>query len=212
MDRENAEARFDDPAFAELLGWCMDMPEDGRTADEDTAWGRSETFLMSYQLDMNLPSSRDFMLTAWGVGPGDLVPVGYPDGGEGYNWYKSSLCMSILAGSQNKEGAWAFIRDQLSMDRQLARAGGDGNLPVLYEALQRELEGRVASGKLEPESLELAEETLRRTTYAETYNDKELQDIIYDFGLAYLAGNRSLEDTVAQIQSRAKIYVAERYS
>ena len=209
VDRENAEARFDDPAFAELLGWCMDMPED---EGGNAAWGLSGTLLMSYQLDMMLPSSSDFMLTTWGVGPDELVPVGYPDGGEGYSWYKSSLSMSIPAGGQNKEGAWAFIRDQISMDRQLARARGDGNLPVLYEALQREMEGRVASGKLEPEGRALTEETLRRTMYAETYNDTELQDIIFELGQVYLAGDRSLEDTVAQIQSRAKIYVAERYN
>ena len=212
VDRENAEARFDDPAFAELLGWCMDMPEDERTADGDMVWGLSGALLMSYQLDMMLPASDDFMLKTWGVGPDELVPVGYPDRGEGYSWYKSSLSMSIPAGGQNKEGAWAFIRDQISMDRQLARARGDGNLPVLYEALQREMEGRVASGKLEPEGRALTEETLRRTIYAETYNDTELQDIIFELGQVYLAGDRSLKDTVAQIQSRAKIYVAERYN
>lgn len=70
----------------------------------------------------------------------------------------------------------------------------------------------MASGKLEPEGRALTEETLRRTMYAETYNDTELQDIIFELGQVYLAGDRSLEDTVAQIQSRAKIYVAERYN
>ena len=113
--------------------------------------------------------------------------------------------MAIPTGSQNKEGAWAYIRDQLSLDSKLS-IGYEHGIPVNYEALRR-----ISERELNSESQALLHKLLERTKYAKSYSDDDLRDIIISGAQSYLSGDKTLEDTVALIQSRANIYVAEQY-
>ena len=116
--------------------------------------------------------------------------------------------MAIPAGSQNKEGAWAYIRSRLLLETQLELGRRDDwyLFPVNSEAVRR-----LAEAKLESEAQTLLRELLERTRYAQTSSDHNLEEIIVSAGQMYLAGDRSLEDMVDLIQSKAAIYVAERY-
>ena len=116
------------------------------------------------------------------------------------------LNMAIPAGSQNKAGAWAFISDRLSLDTQLALQQNQINgLPVNIDAFPR-----IQAG-YSPESLEILEDLMARTKYAKTFTDQGLYDIIVSCGEGYLSGDKSLQETVNLIQSRASLYMSEQY-
>lgn len=50
---------------------------------------------------------------------------------------------------------------------------------------------------------------LEKTKYAQIYDDKPLQEIIISAGKAYINGDKSIEETLDIIQSKANIYINE---
>ncbi len=112
--------------------------------------------------------------------------------------------MAIPANSRNKEGAWAFIRELLSEENQRALAGKDG-MPVLKDALQD------VSAGASPRAQEQLFDLLERTRWSQNNFDVELIEIIVAECQPYLHGEKTLDETVKGIQSRARIYIAERY-
>ena len=52
---------------------------------------------------------------------------------------------------------------------------------------------------------------LDHTGFAENIADEPLRQIVMDCGLAYLRGEKDLDETIELLQSRASIYMAERY-
>ena len=200
-DRKKAEAHFDDPAFGELLTWCREMGKEVREGSNFEDYSLSEILLKSENIGnlMRLDVIRRYF--------GDsIVPVGLPDGSEGFNYYiPAEASFAIPSGSQNKEGAWAYIKEILSQDNQLM-IGSSAYLPVNYAALIRK-----AEASLSEEGQRLLSELLDRTKYASTYSDQGLRDIIVSSVQGYMSGGRTREDTVAVIQSRASVYMAQNY-
>ncbi len=111
------------------------------------------------------------------------------------------MAIPELAG--NKEGAWAYIRSQLETSAQQKLLY---ELPVNYEAFQRQ-----AASKLNDEAYTLLIDLVNNTTTAKTYAGEPLRQIILSCGMDYLAGAKSLDETVALIQNRASLYMSERY-
>lgn len=204
LDRAGGTCSFDSREFTELLAWCGTMGsgiEDGGGVSYDI----SETVLF-FETIQNL--RRVNVLP--GLFGEPLVCVGFPDGGDGYSYYSlenaySGIAMAIPAGSGNKDGAWAYIRSRLSLDRQL-NLGDSADLPVNREAL-----GRLAETMLSGEARTLLDELLSRTKYAQVFSDQALLDIIISCGESYLSGSKSLEEAVALLQSRASLYVGEQF-
>lgn len=199
-DRESGTAHFDDPAFGELLAWCRELGDEPKDGDPNFVFiPLSETLLKKENLadPVRLDVIREYF--------GDpVVPVGLPDGADGFNYFiPSGVSFAIPAGSQNKEGAWAYIKEVLSLDNQLTAYG---YLPINYEALKRK-----AEAGLSETGLQLMDELLERTKYASTYSDQGLRDIIISGAQGYIEGSRTLEDAVDIIQSKASIYMAEKY-
>lgn len=201
-DRESGTANFDDPAFGELLAWCRELGDEPKEGDPNYVYiPLSETLLKkeNFASPMRLDVIREYF--------GDpVVPVGLPDGADGFNYYiPSGASFAIPAGSQNKEGAWAYIKEVISLDNQLALSPY-ADLPVNYEALKRR-----AEASLSETGLQLMDKLLERTKYASTYSDQGLRDIIVSGAQGYISGGRTLEDAVDIIQSKASIYMAEKY-
>ena len=113
------------------------------------------------------------------------------------------MTISVKSNSSNKEGAWAFIKEQLSMDKQMDM---EYCLPVNRQALLR-----MAEEELSGEQVEKLMGLLENTKGADRCSDSQVRNIILECGQAYLAGDKSLEETVELIQSRASIYVSEQY-
>ena len=110
--------------------------------------------------------------------------------------------MAIPKASHNKDGAWTFIREQLLTEKQMTSSF----FPVNYEAFQR-----MAHASLNEEECDSLFVLLHHTTKSINYSDHKLEEIIVSAGTAYMNGEKSLDETVDLIQSRASIYISERY-
>ena len=200
VDRENALCSFDDPSFAQLLAWCSTM---GDTVEE----GSDVPYLELSQVVLSVePISSPARLKALDELFGEPCAfVGFPDGGSGFSCFNCDYggSMAIPANSSNKEGAWAFIKEQLSMDKQMDM---EYCLPVNRQALLR-----MAEEELSGEQVEKLMGLLENTKGADRCSDSQVRNIILECGQAYLAGDKSLEETVELIQSRASIYLSEQY-
>lgn len=200
VDRENARCSFDDAYFAKLLAWCSTM---GDAVEE----GGDVPYLELSQVVLSVePISNPGRLKALDELFGEPCTfVGFPDGGSGFSCFNCgySGSMAIPANSANKEGAWAFIKEQLSMDKQMDI---EYCLPVNRQALLRK-----AEEELSGEQVERLMGLLENTQGADRCSDSQVRDIILECGQAYLAGDKSLEETVELIQSRASLYVSEQY-
>lgn len=205
VDRDHAACHFDSQEFTSLLAWCMDMGNDQQEGVPGISYDPSQVILFPYGVrsELNCSDARNYL--------GDRFTfVGFPNGGDGFHYYVlpnyDGVSMAIPVNSQNKDGAWAFIRSRLSMEAQLnirqSQAG-----PVIYDAFRRIAEeNNPVAG-----DCELIYDLLTRTHYA-SLEDPGLKEIIIACGQGYLAGDKSLTDTINLIQSRASIYVSEQYS
>lgn len=203
VDKENASCSFDSQSFSDLLLWCKDMGNGTPEGSDGISYEPYEYILNPVYLTAPI---ADTYVESWG----DYVSyVGFPNGATGYHCYSSfpgyGLSMAIPANSQSKDGAWAFIKEQLSLDAQL-NLGEISALPVNYEALMR-----LAEASSTEAGCNALYDLLNKTKYAEIFADKELQGIIVSNSQNYISGDKSLEETIGLIQSKASIYVAEQY-
>lgn len=140
------------------------------------------------------------------------VFVGFPNGDGGFSYYANSglgVAMAIPVQSRNKEGAWALIRDRLSSEHQMEKdAYGDYvcGLPAIDAVMRRRVEAELS--KEDAARLYALMESIQ---YAETFSSRPLDTIIQEVGQAYLAGDKTLDEAAALIQSRARLWVAEQY-
>lgn len=198
IDKETGSCHFDDPAFAKLLEWCK---TDGPSGYQEE---RSQSLL--WQEYLTRGEQLKIAVQAWGE---PFVLLGLPLTNESGTYFYSSNplspVMSIPANSACKEGAWAFIRAQLTVEEQIRNEYGD--FPVIMEAFER----RENKSTMPKQYYQMLVGLLENTDRAAKFSDYTLQKIIVDSGTAYLAGDRSAEETAALIQKRASLYVSEKY-
>lgn len=201
VDKSSGTCSFNTPAFSEMLEWCSRMGNDVPEGSDAHSLDISEVLLSVERISapMRLQAIRENFGEPY-------VFVGFPLEGSSGSFYSNTTgrSMAIPTASRNKAGAWAYIRAQLVESAQ-QRLNWD--LPVNLAALRR-----MAEAELTNDACDLLMQLLNNTKYAENYSDSIVQNIILECGQAYLAGDKTLEDTVASIQSRASIYLAEQYS
>lgn len=200
VDTEVASCSFDSEEFMNLLSLC-----DRIKANPDS-------------------TGNDFLLYSQQVGGADALSykeqtigpcafVGYPDGADGIHYYmlpndfEHCMAAAIPANSQNKQGAWNFIKMLLSRSNQLSVANTFGaGIPVVYDIV-KETGDRMTDARSATQFYDL----LTRTKCAELYGDATLRDIIIENGQAYIAGGKTLQETAQLIQSKASLYLSEQY-
>lgn len=213
VDRENASCHFDSQAFRDLLAWCGDMGDDVPEGSGIAPYDISEVVLMLEPLQsvsFKVGAGKRYLCRMeWRTGE-SCVYVGFPNGDSGFNYYTNGgIAMAIPVQGKNKDGAWAFIRERLSTEHLMEKdAYGDYScgLPVIDEVMRHRAEAELSeedTGKLYA--------LMESIQYAETFSSKTLHTIIREVGEAYLAGDKTLDEAVALIQSRASIWVSEQY-
>ena len=200
VDRQNAACSFDSEGFAQLMAW-------GKSMGDAVAEGSDGPALDISQAALSVETISDpvrLMAIRTNFGE-DFSFVGFPTGEEGLSYYEPYYngSMAIPANSSNAEGAWAYIRSLLSPEHQNSL---DYSLPVELSAFSRK-----AEKSLEPELAEKLLDLAGDTTAAKRCSDQQISDIIIKAGQAYLFGDKTLQETVDDIQSRALIYMAEQY-
>ncbi len=114
--------------------------------------------------------------------------------------------VAILAGSENADGCWAFLK-------YLLISGESQNLPVYAPALDEQLLSAKSDDSI-PTQLTDADIQRFRTLVSAIDNivlyDESLFAIVEGEYNAYMNSDRTAEETAARIQSKASIYLAEQ--
>ncbi|MGN1004544.1 MAG: hypothetical protein ACI4O5_06865 [Oscillospiraceae bacterium] len=204
-DKENASCSFDSGSFAELLRWINTVGSDVESEDFENI-DISEVVAFHEQI---ITPTR---IHAIGENYGEpFTLAGFPLGAERGHYYTSTdFCMAIPALGSNKEGAWELIRSQLILEAQYDPQTADRErfpkIPINFEAMQR-----LAHDYLTEEETQILTDLVRETKFVENHTDRPLREIIVSAAQPYFAGDKTLEETVALIQSRASVYMAEKY-
>ena len=213
VDLEQGQAHFDGALFRELLSLCARQP-----AEPSETYRPAEMLAHGRQLlDLNVYAS----LSLEGIensldrlGPDFRFP-GLPcDTGCG-SAVRPVLSLAMSSSSPHKEQAWQFLRQFLTGEAEPAQ--GDSSLSLLR---QQDLERRdrlleSANGASAWDSAALSAGLDRLLALADQADrlygeDRNLLNLVRELAEPYFAGDKSLEDAVSDIQSRANIYLAEQ--
>ena len=202
IDKVNATCDFTTEGFGKILEWCNKMDlgiVDGKTTDIYEV----EEVLLSLEKLVN----TDRLIYIPEIFGQELVFVGFPNApGNGSYFENPGISMAIPVNSSNKEGAWAFIRNQLVIESQLSTNNIRNGFPVNRQALERRV-GNSLNQKTAGDFLQL----VNNTEKAISYSDQQIRDVIMECGYDYLDNKKSLEEIIKVIQSRIGVLVAEKY-
>lgn len=206
VDWEAGTCSFDEGDFARLLQFVKDTPY---TTEAVTP------VLMEpiMGIGSSVALSRNFF-------QGDYEYAGFPETSGNGSYFTDSAQFSkngygILASSEHKEAAWDFLRLALLPENQEYGLDLSFGIPVTKAAFEVQLEKNIYEDVMFPEYSFTREDAdkLRELVYSTekmARKDDTLTEIISTEASACFAGDKSLEDTVRNIQSRASIYVAEQ--
>lgn len=210
-DLEQGQAHFDGELFRGLLELCARQP-----AEPSEAYRPAEMLAQGRQLlDLNVCGT----LSVEGaenslarLGPDFCFP-GLPCAEGCGSAVRPVLSLAMASASPHKEQAWQFLRQFLTGEAELGPA--EASLSILRQQdletkdrLLADASSAYDAGTLSAaldKILALAEQADR--LYGE---DGPLLDLVLELSQAYFAGDRSLADTVSDIQSRAQIYLSEQ--
>lgn len=207
VDWESGKCSFDEGGFARLLQFVKDCPY---TTEPVMPVLMEPVLGVAYSAN----SSKSFFQE-------DYEYAGFPGtSGNGSYFTDSSESFikkgyGIMASSEHKEAAWDFLRllllpENMEYDGSLAYG-----IPVTTASFDKLLEKEIREDEENPAQSFTKEDAdkLRELVYSTekmARKDDTLTEIISAEAAAYFAGDKSLEDTVSNIQSRASIYVAEQ--
>ena len=206
VDWEAGTCSFDEGDFVRLLQFVKDTPY---TTEAVTP------VLMEpiMGIGSSVALSRNFF-------QGDYEYAGFPGTSGNGSYFTDSAQFGkngygILASSEHKEAAWDFLRLALLPENQEYGLDLSFGIPVTKAAFEVQLEKNIYEDVMFPEYSFTREDAdkLRELVYSTekmARKDDTLTEIIRTEAAACFAGDKSLEDTVRNIQSRASIYVAEQ--
>jgi len=237
IDWEKGVCHFDGPAFISLLEFMSQFPEEIDYYRDDMMdyWANWESnFRTNRTLLMltTLTNLRDYNRTVQGQFGEDVTLIGFPtDSGNGaaITTYQS---FAMSARTKNSEGAWEFLRQYLTDDYQ------QGNQVYMFplsrkafdikakEAMQKPYYIDMDGNRVEyddiwyTESREIMITPMTQadvdmlTDYILTVNkvgeyNEALVNIINEEVGSYFAGQKTVQEVVKIIQSRAQVYVNE---
>lgn len=203
IDWEDGSCRFESESFKQWLQFVRDIPyTDTYTEDavllhpDDSVEYGSAYFAKSFLQE-------------------DYVYAGFPGTSGNGSYFMdlgdessgSSICYGISAASGHKDAAWEFLRI-------LLKSNGGGGFSVLKDTFEQELEASICESSPREYDIFTREdaEKLRNLVYATektVHDEEELLNILKEGAEQYFSGQKTLDETAALIQSRAKIYVAE---
>lgn len=216
QNRRGADCGFDSPEFTKLLEMAGSM-----TKAESFSPETLSVYIMTNHMAL-INTEKERGLELW--------PVGFPGG----SYISPTAAMGIHAATEEPEAAWEFIRWCVAERENFMFTL---NLPALEEKFYELLH---PYEDLDPEKVVIREdgtwdyegrhyETLFSWEPSITqrqadmmlglvesldtviYYDAELVDLIREDAGAFLAGERSLEDTAALLGDRLGTYLAEKY-
>lgn len=122
--------------------------------------------------------------------------------------------LAIASDTEHMDGCWAFIRYMLT-DYQAylhSEESRESSLPIRVDSLEADIEHAVSVYDASREEVEAFAALLRAAdrVYRSSSPEAQVVAIVKEQAADYLAGDASLDKTVAAIESRASLYLAEQ--
>lgn len=239
VDLEQGVCRYDDDSFANALRFAATLGSEPLNYTGDRAAMVGSGQLLYNEAWIRGPHDIRTIERAMG-GPASFIGLPTPDGSFGSSIFTFGLA-GVNAATENADLAWEFIRYIMTEARLVNNVKVWDNIPVLKAAAEEkmafdlnpyaEFEGKTIvineDGTFEADGVhqdmtydptpyiteaqrDAFYELVERTTHVYA-KDSAAYDIMMDCARRYLAGDKTLEDTVANAQSRTGIYLAEQY-
>ncbi len=234
IDWESGECSFDGEAFKQVLAFANTFPGSLNISEDFSV---KQAFLdgQALLLQVRFGGIYDICKAELIFGEKDVTYVGFPVEGKCGTVIRPSYPMlAISIGSKHKEAAWSFIRQFLEEDYQ---EEVKYEFPVRRSVLEEKLlENREPEYEMDAEgnrkeivkaevifegeepvevyciTEEQADKLIHLIESAEicTTTNYQIYNVFLEEAGSYFSGDKSLEDAVAVMQSRASIYVGER--
>lgn len=216
IDWENQTVSFESEEFEALLTLCKEYAENQKQDTSDWVYEEAVAQTLCNTWDWN--QYTDYLEYVESCGR-DYHVHGYPTAsGEMYTVSVCLNCCAIYAGSDNKEGAWEFLKLLLEDTYQKRTTGFNVGFPIrksmleeLAEEAQEEEWSFHVGGKLRisESELQIVNGVLHQEKMVRDYVNQELLKIIEEEAQAYFYGDRSAAEVAHAIQNRAWIVMAE---
>lgn len=237
VDLETGKCNFNSQSFIEMLEYAKTLPteypEDYWENYDYSSYQSQYRENRSLLCDMYMSNIQDAKMTIKGLMGEEITFVGFPTAqGGGSTLSAGNYTFVLSARSKHLDGAWAFVRQFLTPEYQSSDELYD--MPVLKSAfLERAKKATerpywtdedgnkeyyddtwYINGEeivLEPFTQEEVDEicefiySVNRTPY---YNE-DITNIITEEAAAFFEGQKSVQDVVDIIQSRAQVFVNE---
>ncbi len=207
INENDYTCNFVDPGFISILEVCKGIPASAAALNDDGSL-----------LRLDQVSSLIHIATLGKMLGDDYVFCGCPDGAGGGHYFEVGVRYSMAAGSENKEGAWQFIREVMSPGNDIYSFE---YLPASADMFGTMVNLAVTEGLNYPDYLKnpvtISEHDAQRlrTLIEETHfmpgKYPEITRIMNEEVQKFFAGDRSAEDTAAILQSRVSIFLSEQY-
>ncbi len=241
---ETGECNFDRPEFVDFLNYLNRIPTresiDKALMSAEPP-GSEDPFMVGKQLFQNLYiySPEDYIRSR-SAADQESVFVGYPGLNGSGNVMRLNCCCAMSSRSENKEGAWDFMRILLREQTQTNAWNCPTNMNALNESIKKVMMPRYAldengntlldengekvkvprsshntpNGRVDIYELsqEEADDYMKLISETKTcYDDHSaIVRIIWEEAQPFFAGQKSAEDVAKLIQSKANIYVNEQ--
>lgn len=146
----------------------------------------------------------------------DMTVMGYPtESGQGMSVIGPGLGIGILASSQHKDSAWAFIEFYLTNADEDSIEYLSSQKSVFEKQLQKAHQyahtdsDAAQTDYVEEETLELLEEMLEQAVGSDRKVDAEILDIIDEAAQVFYAGDAAAETAADVIMNRVSLYLNE---
>ena len=236
VDWEAGTCEFESQEFKDLLAFCASLPDQGPEGGDAAALVSGRQMLCEWQVTNFYDVQQKSYLLGGEV---TFVGYPNPWGEVGSALFLTeSLAMS--SGCAHKDGAWAFLRALLLPKEDITAdsANSFACFPTNKSNFQRMAEVSMTPVRMEESGREVSVYSesfgeldgvaLRYDRYAVTQaeydqimalyeaaklayrGNPDLNEIVVSAAGAYFAGDKSVDEAAAQIQSRAEIYVNEQ--
>lgn len=214
---------FDSAEFIAALELCSRLPDGSEQSDGMAGGGTCALYFDSFSCLPQLAVASLYLDCLDENGGLCAVAVGLPGrDGARYLVDPATVSWGMSAESGHKEGVWQFLRYYLTEEYQSSNA-----MPLHCEAFDRQRQADAEwlenGGTLDlPGPDGWAERTLGGTAGTDALaqiarsatgfyeKNPALLQIVLDEAAAFFAGDKTAEQTAANIQSRASIYLAEQ--
>jgi ABC-type glycerol-3-phosphate transport system substrate-binding protein len=117
VDYESGTADFNSSLFIEMLGYLKSLGGVNFDSENDKNLYREDKILL---MDRRIDSLSEYLSYKYGFGNENINAIGYPRMSGGGAEIEAHISYAITARSQNKAGAWEFIKYRLSDECQTA--------------------------------------------------------------------------------------------